>query len=232
MDASVPRPVPRPVHQFDVDDPAKTPSRLVTWAALGLVVAVLAAGIVFWNSYYTPGASLPSLIAPDPSPAPTRAVTPAAAPAGVAAAPAAAGPVVFTAREDKIWVKFYDGHGVQLLQKQLALGESYTVPADAFEPKVWTGRPDALTITIGGQPVAALSDKRTIMRDVPVTAQALLARGHPAPVASPAAPVRPMRHRLRRIASDPVTVPATGSALPAPVASGAPAAPASAAPPQ
>jgi transcriptional regulator with XRE-family HTH domain len=55
MDASVPRPVPRMVHQFDVDDPAKIPSRLVTWAALGLVIAVLAAGGVFWRSYYAPG---------------------------------------------------------------------------------------------------------------------------------------------------------------------------------
>jgi hypothetical protein len=238
MDASVPRPVPRPVHQFDVDDPAKTPSRLVTWAALALVVAVLAAGIVFWNSYYSPGASLPSLIASDPGPAPSQSAPPSAsAPAGVAAAPVAAGPVAFTAREDKIWVKFYDGHGAQLLQKQLALGESFTVPADAFEPKLWTGRPDALTITIGGQPVAPLSDKRTIMRDVPVTAQALLARVHPAPVlnqpvVNQAASVRQTRHRPRRLESEAATVPATGSALPAPVASGAPAAPVPADPPQ
>jgi hypothetical protein len=226
------------VHQFDVDDPAKTPSRLVTWAALALVVAVLAAGIVFWNSYYSPGASLPSLIASDPGPAPRQSAPPSAsAPAGVAAAPVAAGPVAFTAREDKIWVKFYDGHGVQLLQKQLALGESYTVPADAFEPKVWTGRPDALTITIGGQPVAPLSDKRTIMRDVPVTAQALLARGHPAPVVTQAAPVRPAaRHRPRRVESNADagsgTAPVNGTALPVPPASAAPAAPAPVAPPQ
>ena len=70
MDASVPRPAPRMVHQFDVDDPAKTPSALVTWAALGLVIAALVAGGVFWRSYYSPGATLPSLVAPDPTPAP------------------------------------------------------------------------------------------------------------------------------------------------------------------
>jgi len=181
LDSAAPRPAPRMVHQFDVDDPAKTPSRLLTWLALGLFVAVLVAGGVFWRSYYAPSTDLPSLIQPDPTP------SPAAAPAAARPTPppAAAGPVVFTAREDRIWVKFYDGHGQQLMQKQLALGESYTVPADAFEPKLWTGRPDALTITIGGQPAAPLSDHRGIVRDVPVTAQALLARAQPAAATPP-----------------------------------------------
>ncbi len=179
MDAGVPRAAPRMVHQFDVDDPAKTPSRLVTWVALGLVVAVLAAGAVFWRSYYSPDAALPSLAQPDqPAATPAAAGAPAVAPAAVAG-----GPVVFTAKENAIWVKFYDGHGQQLLQKQLAMGEAYTVPADAFEPKLWTGRPDALTVTVGGRAVAPISDKQVIVRDVPVTAQALLARGQPVPAA-------------------------------------------------
>lgn len=191
LDSAAPRPAPRVVHQFDVDDPAKTPSRLLTWLALGLFVALLLAGGVFWRSYYAPSTDLPSLIQPDPTPSPV------AAPAAARPTPplAAAGPVVFTAREDHIWVKFYDGHGQQLMQKQLALGESYTVPADAFEPKLWTGRPDALTITIGGQPAPPLSDHRGIVRDVPVTAQALLARAQPAaatpPLTSSATPSAP-----------------------------------------
>ena len=229
MDASVPRPVPRMVHQFDVDDPAKIPSRLVTWAALGLVIAVLAAGGVFWRSYYAPGAALPSLVEPDSAPKPRPAVV--AKPAAVSA-----GPVVFTAREDGIWVKFYDGHGTQLLQKQLARGESYTVPTDAVDPRLWTGRPDALTITVAGQAVAPLSDKRGIVRDVPVTAQALLARA-PVAAASPpalspaatfpaatspaAAPAQP-RHKSRRTAAHVEAAPAASST---PVAADAAAAP-------
>lgn len=222
MDAGVPRPAPRVVHQFDVDDPSKTPSRLLTWLALALCVGVLAVGGVFWRSYYAPGTDLPSLAQPDPSP--TQAAPPAR-PVAAAPAPNASGPVVFTAREDKIWVKFYNGQGVQLLQKQLALGESYTVPADAVEPKLWTGRPDALTITVGGQAVPPLSDHRTIMRDVPVTAQALIARGQPAPAAqpgaqtpapAPAVSLHPM-HRVRHHA---VTAGAADAAAdaPAPVA--------------
>jgi len=106
----------------------------------------------------------------------------AAASASMAAAPVEpepavpAGAVVFTAREAGIWVKFYDRNGRQLMQKQMELGESYTVPADADGPQVWTGRPDALAITIGGTPVAPLADGERVVRDVPVTAEALLAR--------------------------------------------------------
>ena len=42
------------------------------------------------------------------------------------------GPVVFTAREGGVWVRFTDASGRQLLQKELALGESSRFyPSDA-----------------------------------------------------------------------------------------------------
>ncbi len=103
------------------------------------------------------------------------------------AAAAANGPVVFTAIEDGVWVKFYDAAGKQLLQKTMARGESYTVPADAQGPKLWTGRPEALAITVGGRPVAKLSETQRTMKDVPVTPAALLARSAPATASSPIA---------------------------------------------
>ena len=74
------------------------------------------------------------------------------------------------------------------MQKQMALGERYVVPADAAGPQLWTGRPDALSITVGGRAVPKLAEAQTIMRDVPVSAQALLARGGtPSAEASPSA---------------------------------------------
>ena len=235
LDAGAPRPAPRVEHQYDVDDPSKTPSRSVTWLALALFLAVLLAVGVFWRSYYAPATDLPSLAQPDPAP------VGAAAPAKPAAnpAPVASGPVVFTAREDGVWVKFYDGRGQQLMQKQLAMGESYTVPADAVEPKLWTGRPDALTITIGGQAVPPLSDHRGIVRDVPVPAKALLARAQPAAASAvgavPAGNVptgalgragRSSSHRTHRGASveAPAASPTPDSPAPTPVAAPAAAA--------
>jgi len=119
-----------------------------------------------------------------------KAVLPRAKPAAAPApAPSAqpTGPVVFTAQAKGIWVKFYDGDASHvLLEKQLAEGESFTLPAEAKNPMIWTGRPEALAITIGGQPQPKLADAQKIMRDVPVSATALLARQ-----AAPAAPAQP-----------------------------------------
>lgn len=191
LDAIGPAPVAKIVSQFEPSDPAKTPSRGLLWLSLAAVVMLVLGGLAYWRNYYMPAAGLPEVGADQPSPAPAPVapkpvVQPAPAPV------AASGAVVFTALEDKIWAKFYDGAGKQLLQKQMAKGESYTIPADAQNPQVWTGRPDALAITIGGKPVAKLSDQQRTMKDVAISAAALTAR--PAPVlpatqqpASPAA---------------------------------------------
>ena len=88
---------------------------------------------------------------------------------------------MFTALEPNVWIKFYDASGEQMMQKQMAQGERYTIPADADGPQVRTGRPDAFEITIGGKKVAPLADQPIIVSDVPVSAKALLARGQAAP---------------------------------------------------
>lgn len=176
LEGSGQRPEPRVLNQFEVGDPAKTPSRLVGWLSLLVIAAILAMGGVFWRSYYAPAVSLPSLVQDQEQTAAELTRRQAASPPAVKAPPATNGPVVFTALEEAIWVKFYDGQGRQLMQKQLAKGESYTVPGDAVGPKVWTGRPDALAITIGGQAVPRLAEAEKVMKDVPIDAASLLAR--------------------------------------------------------
>ena len=168
----------RPAATFEPGDPARVPSSGIVWLGVLAAIGVIIAGLVFWRSYYVPSASLPSL-APGEVAAPASDAASGAVPA--AAQPQPSGAVVFTAQEAGLWVKFYDGAGNQLMQKQMALGETYTVPAEAQDPKVWTGRPEMLAITIGGQPVPKLSDVQTTMKDVPVSAAALLARAAPAP---------------------------------------------------
>lgn len=169
----------RGIPAFEPGDPARLPAPRLAWlAALG-VLALLVALFFGARSMLAPGGSLPSILPEEtPSPAASAAApAPAAAPTG--------GPVVFTALEDAIWVKFSDGQGNQLLQKQMAKGESFTLPEG--EVKAWTGRPEALAITIGGQPVPKLSDVQKTMKDVPVSAAALLARGTAAAVPDPTA---------------------------------------------
>jgi hypothetical protein len=91
--------------------------------------------------------------------------------------------VVFTAL-DEAWVRFYTPEGT-LSEMLMARGDSYTIPANAREPMLRTGRPDALQITVGGRPVPKLSEDEQVMSDVPVSAQALLARGRPAATPTP-----------------------------------------------
>jgi len=170
----------RVIHQYDIGDPVKTPTGRLTWLAAAVAVAVVGLGFVLWRSYYWPAAGLPALTGPEvPGGAQVATVAP---PPQTAAQPN--GAVTFTALEQGIWVKFYDAGGKQLMQKQLAQGESYTVPAEANGPQIWTGRPEALAITIGGQAVPKLAEAQMTMKDVPVSAAALLGRAAPSPAAS------------------------------------------------
>src|SRR3546814_953350 len=67
-----------------------------------------------------------------------------------------AGNVVLTAT-DTVWLRIYDGNAKRLFEKEMAAGETYTVPADAQNPQILTGRPQALRVTIGGTEVSPLT---------------------------------------------------------------------------
>jgi transcriptional regulator with XRE-family HTH domain len=165
---------------FEPGDPARVPSRALGWFAAFAVLLLIAGGFFFFRTLFAPAGELPSLVEQQKQQQAQRQAASGKAPAP-ATAPNANGPVVFTATIPGLWVKFYDGAGKTLLQKQMALGESFTVPADAQGPMLWTGRPDALTITVGGRPVPKLAEQEQVMKDVPVSAQALLARAAPTP---------------------------------------------------
>jgi cytoskeletal protein RodZ len=174
----------RPAPTFEPGDPARVPSSRTAWLAGLGALAVVIAVLVFWRGYYFPAGSLPDLTAQ----APSAAVAPK--PIAPAAASASPGAVVITAREGGVWVRVMDVAGRQLFQKQLAAGESYTVPADANGPQLRTARPDALAITVGGRPVPPLGDKPSLIT-APVSAAALLARAAPAALPPPAAVAAP-----------------------------------------
>lgn len=175
---------------FEPGDPARVPGSRLAWVAGLAALAVIVLVFVFWRSYFSPAVTLPELVAVQPPSAAPSSGVPAVPP------PAAAGQaVVFTALEPGVWVKFYDAAGRQLMQKQMAKGESYTVPAGADGPMLRTARPDALQIAVGGRIVPRLSEKSETVSDVPVSAAALLARAAPtasrAAVPSPSAAASP-----------------------------------------
>ena len=161
---------------FEPGDPARIPSARLGWIAAIAAVALMIGLFIYFGRVLAPAAQLPPLVEEQPQ-APVQkapAKLPAAPPQGLQQVQGAE--VAFTAREAGIWVKFYDSNGRQLMQKQMELGERYVVPADAKGPMIWTGRPDALEITIGGRAVPRLADTEQVVKDVPVTSEALLAR--------------------------------------------------------
>ncbi len=159
---------------YEPGDPARAPSGRLIWFSLAAIVLLLAGIYTAYRVAVSPAAEMPSLIEQQEQ-AEQEA---AAAAAGQAEemAPDPSGDVTFTASDDGVWVRFYDAEGRRLMETEMAQGDSYTVPADADGPQLWTGRPEALTITVGGRAVPPLSDEMRTMRDVPVDAASLLGR--------------------------------------------------------
>lgn len=179
-DGSMRRTIPTP--GIEPGDPARLPSAGLAWAAAGAVL-ILAIGIfAFYNTYFGSGADADELLAPQP----VETAAPAVPVANVAPAPVPTGPVVLTAMEDGIWVRIYEEGGARLAERTLMQGDRLEVPASARDPRINTGRPDALGVTIGGQSVAKLADRAQTISGVPVSAAALA--GRPAAGAATAAP--------------------------------------------
>lgn len=214
-DGSMRRHVPSAT--MEPGDPARVPSAGLAWAMVGAVLILAVGSFAFYNSYFRAGSEPGSLVTPEPAesaPAPVASPTPTAA-------PVPSGPVVLTALDDNIWVRIYEEGGERLAERYLRKGETLEVPPAAVDPRINTGRPDALALTIGGQPVAPLSDRPVTMSGVPVSAAALAARGA---AATPAAgETVPAARTSRRQLSAPA--PADGRAS-GPAQAAAPAEPA------
>lgn len=171
---------PRPtLPSFEPGDPARVPPWGLAAAAAAGFVAVAVALFLLWGNLFSPEGELPDLLSDKPAevaPQPRKA-----APSAPVGAPG--GPVVLTATAPNVWLKVYLADGTQLLQRELAQGESYTVPADARGPLLRTGRPDALAITVGGRALPRLADKPVTMGDISLAPADLVARTSPAGVA-------------------------------------------------
>jgi cytoskeletal protein RodZ len=164
---------------YEPADPARVPSRWMAWTAAAVAALVLAAYFV-WRSF---------ALSPDPGIGEAaKAVAEAPIKGGkdtVTTAPAPSGEVVITAT-DTVWVKIYDAEKKRLYENEMKAGDSFTVPADANNPMIVTGRPQVLNVTIGGTAVAPLGTGETSIADVGVSAAALLGRKPEVPVAATA----------------------------------------------
>ena len=153
---------------YEPADPGRVPPRWLAWTAAAIALFGLI-GYFAWRSFAF------SADAPPIPPVETEIAPAETAEGAVAPAAPTGGAVVITAIEDA-WVKIYDADNKRLFEAEMKAGESYSVPADANNPMIVTGRPQALQVTVGGKPVAPLGKADRTISDIGVSAAALLAR--------------------------------------------------------
>src|SRR3546814_915766 len=162
---------------FEPADPARVPPRYLAWTAVALAL-ILAIGYGIWRTQFFTAPTDEEIALTEVPEATRPALRPGAVTAPMPPAPPA-GNVVLTAT-DTVWLRIYDGNDKRLFEKEMAAGETYTVPADAQNPQILTGRPQALRVTIGGKEVAPLGPADRTITDVGISAAALNARPAPA----------------------------------------------------
>jgi cytoskeleton protein RodZ len=162
-----------PAQNYEPADPARVPSRALAWTAAAIGVLVVA-GYFIWRSMTLGDAG--DITTPVAAEQKVDAVTTTTAPATTG------GAVVLTAT-DNVWVKIYDAENKRLYENEMKAGDSFTVPQDANKPMIVTGRPQVLTVTVGGKAVPPLGTAEKTIADVEISSAALLAR--PAANATP-----------------------------------------------
>ncbi len=159
-------------------NPSNIPPKYLAWTAGG-IAAVLLIGFLVWRTLFLEPADF---IDEGPEAEFTESETIDGTLDGtidpVGPTPSDTGTVTLTATET-VWLKIYDEDGERLFEKEMSAGEQYSVPADAKGPQILTGRPDALTVTIDGAVVAPLGTADRTIKDVGISAAALLARTDP-----------------------------------------------------
>jgi len=178
--AAQPHPRAAPLPSFEPGDPARVPPSRIAWIAGLLAAVVVGLLVVYWSNFLSPEGSLPDLL-PDAS---QTTAAPARVAKVVPRPMVAAGPVVLTATAPRVWIKVTDAGGNQLFQKELAMGESWTVPPQAQAPQLRTARPDQLQITVAGKAIPQLGDKPEVISGVLLTPAALMARAGTTPASA------------------------------------------------
>lgn len=200
---------------YEAADPARTMPKGLVFAALGLLALVVLLFTWLNNRSLEPEqavAESENVAAPA-----TNEIAP---PASV---PAAAQPVVLTAT-DAVWIEVKDGP-LTLKQGELAPGERYEVPANAAAPVLTTGKPEALTVTVGTQQAPAVGEAGRTVSGVSLKATDLLRQGAapagPAPTQAAQASRQQARPAPPPVETPDPNTPTSNTASPAPGTTGA-----------
>jgi cytoskeleton protein RodZ len=192
--------------EYQVADATRLPSKTLAWVAAAVALLVLVGFGVWRNNLVSDPDPVTEIAAPPTDDATVEAVgdddlAPSAAtvspsPQTVPPPVNTTGQVVLTATSP-VWMRVYDAADKVLFEKEMAAGERYTVPSDANNPQIRTGRAELISVTVDGKAVPALGPAQRTVKNVGISAAALAARTPPATMtpnlSAPAAvvPVRP-----------------------------------------
>ena len=166
---------PRTIQQevYRPADPARTPTRGIAWASL-FAVAVLVLGFLYWRGTHSEDPVIVAAATSDVAPIAASAA-PSAAPATSVAPAPESGTTILTA-ESPVWLRISEPGGAKLFEGLLDTGKSFTVPANAVDPRLLTSRPNALKVMVGNTVIPALGPPEQRVRDVSLKPSALLGR--------------------------------------------------------
>ncbi|QTH23674.1 helix-turn-helix domain-containing protein [Rhizorhabdus wittichii] len=159
---------------YEPVDPTRVPSRLLAMIALG-VALLLGMGYLLlrFEGDSSDLAKLAADTVQDIRPVPARRPPP---PAAVPAQPAVpTGPISVAASED-VWIKLSEREGARTyFMNVLAAGQSFTLPDDAVDPILRTGRPQSLKVLIGTTELPPVGEPDRLVRAYSLKRDALVA---------------------------------------------------------
>ncbi len=171
---------------YEMQDLKRLPPPGLAMASVVVALLVLiGVGLWYGTTLFRGDGEPVASTAPTESLAPIPVPTPTAAPA-----PVTTGQVTLIAT-DVVWLRLYDADGKTLYEAEMKPGDRYDVPGDANQPMINVGRPDKLQVLVNGSAVPPLGDGARAIKDVGVSAAALLARGQPGAEPSPVATSAP-----------------------------------------
>jgi cytoskeletal protein RodZ len=177
------RPGPAPEY-YEPADPARVPPRWLAITAVVIAVLLIGAYLVF-RSGIDDGADV---AAEEQKAAPVQQAAPQPQQPAQPDSQAAAGQPVTLTAQAPVWMRVSDG-GRTVVERTLAAGESFQVPATAQAPVLRVGAPEALRVTVGQTQIPQLGPSGRPIGNVSLRAQDLVGRASgaaPQPAAPPA----------------------------------------------
>lgn len=183
---------------YELQDLKRQPPKgLAMGVTIAAILVLIAAGLYFGTTLFrgdgetavaAPASEImPEPVAPDPVPTPV-----------------ASGQVTLTAT-DLVWLRIYDADGKSIYEAEMKPGDRFDVPPDANRPMINVGRPDKLQVSVNGSNVPPLGDGARAIKDVEISAEALLARGTTPVTTDPVSPVTDEANTINSRATAPRT---------------------------